>query len=455
MGHRPYLTAPQPLSTMPPGIPYIVGNEAAERFSFYGMKAILTIYMIKYLRDWDGAPAYLGENQAAAVYHTFSAAVYAFPLLGAVLSDWLWGKYPTILWLSIVYCLGHAALALIPASLGLFIGLALIAIGSGGIKPCVSAHVGDQFGSQNQHLVTAVFGWFYFSINFGSFFAYQFNPVILDRGGPHWGPHLAFGLPGVLMCIATFVFWLGRHRFVHIPPGGTAFLRESFGAEGRSAILRLLPLYAFVSVFWALYDQTGSTWVVQAEKMDRHWLGIEWLSSQVGAVNPILVMVFIPMFNYVVFPITDRIWKLSPLGKVAIGFFLTAGSFAVVAVTQSWIDRGLTPSIVWQLLAYAILTAGEVLVYGTCLEFSYTQAPNRMKSIIMAIFLSTVAIGNSLTALINYYLVDESGRPLFEGAKYFWLFTAMMAVASLGFLVVAATYRGKTYIQHEESLPGA
>ncbi|HUQ71793.1 MAG TPA: POT family MFS transporter [Planctomycetaceae bacterium] len=452
MARRPYLTAPQPLTTMPPGIPYIVGNEAAERFSFYGMKAILTIYMIKYLRDWNGEPAYLSENNATAVYHTFSAAVYGLSLPGAILADWLWGKYPTILWLSIVYCLGHAALAFIPAWQGLLLGLVLIAIGSGGIKPCVSAHVGDQFGPQNQHLVTRVFGWFYFSINFGSFFAYQFNPIILDRGGAHWGPHLAFGLPGILMCLATFVFWLGRHRFAHIPPGGRAFLRESFGKEGRSAIFRLLPLYAFVCIFWALYDQTGSTWVVQAEKMDKRWLGIEWLSSQIGAVNPILVMAFIPLFNYVVFPMADRIWKLPELGKVAIGFFLTAGSFAVIAMIQAWIDQGLAPNIVWQLLAYAILTAGEVLVYGTCLEFSYTQAPNRMKSIIMAVFLSTVALGNSLTALINYFVVDEQGRPIFDGANYFWFFTGLMVVASVGFLAVAATYRGKKYIQQENAV---
>jgi proton-dependent oligopeptide transporter, POT family len=450
MAREPYLTAPQSITTMPPGVPYIVGNEAAERYSFYGMKAILTIYMIRYLRDWNGEAAYFSENEATTVYHLFNAAVYGFPLIGAILSDWLWGKYPTILWLSIVYCLGHAALALVPAWQGLLLGLALIAIGSGGIKPCVSAHVGDQFGERNQHLVTKVFGWFYFSINFGSFFSYQFNPLILDRGGPYWGPHLAFGLPGILMCVATFVFWLGRHKFVHIPPGGTAFLRESFGPEGRSAILRLLPIYAFVSVFWALYDQNGSTWVVQAEKMDRYWLGIEWLSSQIGAINPILVMVFIPLFNYAVFPPIERIIRVTPLGKVATGFFLTAASFVVVAVTQSWIDRGLTPNIVWQVLAYVLLTAGEVLVYGTGLEFSYTQAPNRMKSIIMAVFLSTVTVGNSLTAFINWFLVDDKGRPLLQGATYFWFFTGMMFVASLGFLAVAATYRGKTYIQHGE-----
>ncbi len=444
-----YLTAPRPIRTMPPGIPYIVGNEAAERFSYYGMKAILMVYMLKYLTDSAGEPAPLSQAQAKTVYHTFGAAVYAFPLVGAVVSDWLWGKYRTILWLSIVYCLGHLALATIDAVPGLIIGLTLIAIGSGGIKPCVSAHVGDQFGEHNQHLITRVFGWFYFSINFGSFFAYQFNPLLLDQGGPHWGPHLAFGLPGILMAVATFLFWLGRNRFVHIPPGGDAFLKETLSSDGLKAIWKLVPLYLFVSVFWSLYEQTGSAWVIQAEQMDRYWLGMEWLEAQIGSVNPILVMVFIPLFNYVVFPALSKVMKVTALGKVACGFFLTAASFVVSALIEQWLAEGAKPNIVWQVVAYVILTAAEVLIYGTCLEFSYTQAPNRMKSLIMALFLSTVAIGNGFTALVNWLLVDADNQPLLTGPNYYWFFVILMFVASMAFLFVARTYREQTYLQTE------
>src|SRR5690606_20028323 len=131
---------------------------------------------------------------------------------GALLADVFWGKYKTILTLSIVYCLGHLALALDETRLGLSVGLGLIAIGSGGIKPCVSAHVGDQFGKKNFHLVSKIFSWFYFSINFGSFISTLMTPWLLRNYGPHW----AFGVPGGLMLIATIVFWMGRKRFVHI-----------------------------------------------------------------------------------------------------------------------------------------------------------------------------------------------------------------------------------------------
>lgn len=241
-----YLTAPQPLTTMPPGVPYIVGNEAAERFSFYGMKAILTVYMTKYLMDWAGKSQPMTGEEAKTYVHLFVASAYFFPVLGAILSDWLWGKYRTIFWLSLVYCLGHLALAVVPAREGLFLGLILIAIGAGGIKPCVSAHVGDQFGAKNRHLLGRVFGWFYFSINFGSFISTLLTPWVLQHYGPHW----AFGIPGILMGLATLVFWLGRKKFVHVPPGGRQFFRESFSYDGLDAIGRLIPLYLFVAIFW-------------------------------------------------------------------------------------------------------------------------------------------------------------------------------------------------------------
>src|SRR5262245_16578936 len=141
-----YLTAPVKSTRMPPGVPYIVGNEAAERFSFYGMRSILTVFMTKYLLDRSGHLAVMTGEQAKVNFHIFVWAVYFLPFLGALLSDAVWGKYRTIIILSIVYCLGHLTLALDSTRLGLVIGLGLIAIGSGGIKPCVSANVGDQFG---------------------------------------------------------------------------------------------------------------------------------------------------------------------------------------------------------------------------------------------------------------------------------------------------------------------
>ncbi len=206
MAKSDYRSAPVATTEMPRGIPYIVTNEAAERFSFYGMKGILVVFMTKYLMDSGGAEDFMSPDEAKGYYHLFTSAVYFFPVLGALLSDIFFGKYRTILSLSIVYCLGHLALALDETRMGLALGLTLIAIGSGGIKPCVSAHVGDQFGKSNSHLLEKVFGWFYFAINLGAFASTLLTPWLLAN----YGPHVAFGVPGILMALATLFFWVGR-----------------------------------------------------------------------------------------------------------------------------------------------------------------------------------------------------------------------------------------------------
>jgi proton-dependent oligopeptide transporter, POT family len=452
-----YRTTPELTSKMPDGVPYIVGNEAAERFSYYGMSGILFVFLTKYLRDASGSPAPMSAEQAKEWTHYFIAAVYAFPILGAIMSDWLWGKYRTILWISLLYCVGHGVLALMdyPSITGidpkimLGLGLALIAIGAGGIKPCVSANVGDQFGTQNKHLIPRVFGWFYFSINVGSTVSMLLIPWLLQEYGPGW----AFGVPGILMALATFIFWLGRYRFVHIPPAGDSFFRETFGRDGLRAIGNLIPLYIFVMPFFTLFDQTHSSWVDQAKSMNLNFFGFTLLESQMQAVNPILILLFIPLFNYGVYPVLERWFVLTPLRKIGIGLFLTALSFAIISLAQERIDAGARPHVSWQILAYIVITAGEVLVSITALEFSYTQAPRKMKSFIMGLYLLVaIALGNIFTAQVNGYIDKQKklGSSILEGANYFWFFTIFMLVASVVFVIWSQFYRGDTFIQGEE-----
>ena len=151
-----YRTRALEIGTMPPGLGHILVNETAERFSFYGMKAILVVYMSQHLTDAAGRPA-MSETEARERYHEFTMAVYATPVIGALSAEVLLGKYRTIMGFSLVYCGGHLALAISESGLGLVLGLALIALGSGGIKPCVSANVGDQFGEANQQLLPTAF----------------------------------------------------------------------------------------------------------------------------------------------------------------------------------------------------------------------------------------------------------------------------------------------------------
>ncbi len=497
-------TPDQNLKGMPSGVPFIIGNELAERFSFYGMKGILTVFMTQHLLNAAGEPAFLSDEKAKGVYHLFTAGAYLFPIFGAILADMFLGKYKTILFISLMYCLGHGALALMdlgPATGKwdmyplLMVGLVLIAIGAGGIKPCVSAHVGDQFGKSNSNLLTQVFNWFYFSINLGAAASTMLTPILLAKVGP-WA---AFGLPGVLMAIATFVFWLGRNHFVHVPPAGPAkFIAETFSPDGRRALISLSPLFLiFIPVFWAIFDQTGSAWVLQAESMDRRFLGMTWLESQVQAVNPIFILTLIPVFTYIVYPFMGRFFKVTPLRKIGIGLALTIVAAAFSALIEimiadkapaardalwaalaiegeapgtlsevvrqarslGWTQDQLTPyladmpNISLQFVAYLILTAAEVLVSIVSLEFAYTQSPPKMKSFVMGVYFLGVSLGNFFVSGLNFALAgfkNEDGSTFLEGATYYWFFAGLMAITFVVYLFFAKFfYRGRVYIQGE------
>lgn len=459
MARTHYLTKPVDQTTMPAGIPYIVGNEAAERFSFYGMKAVLAMFMTKHLVTADGAPDTMSVEEMSSWMATFNATVYFLPFLGAIIADWLLGKYRMILSLSIVYCLGHVVLALMDVHTGLdqrtllFWGLCLIALGSGGIKPCVTAHVGDQFSHSNEHLLQKVYGWFYVSINFGAMFSMMLTPWLRDHYGMSW----AFGVPAILMAAATFVFWLGRNKFVHIPPAGSLFFKETISKEGIRAILNMIPFLILIAPFWSLFDQTSSRWVDQAQHLNRDING--WLikPDQMQAINPVFVMILVPLFSYVIYPFVDRhIIRVTPLRKVGVGLFLTIPAFAVPAWLETQILAGETPHIGWQAFAYALITLAEVMVSVTGYEFAYRCAPNQMKSLVMGIYLLSISLGNVFTAIVNSMISAsvKAGNPILQGADYYWFFTGAIAVSAILFTIWAPFYRGTTYLQTDNPLAG-
>lgn len=535
------ISPPSKTGKMPRSIPYIIGNEAAERFSFYGMKAILTTFLAGTFFATSANP----EAQANEQTHTFIALTYLTPLLGGMAADWFLGKYKTILYVSLLYCVGHAMLATFEANLqGFSLGLLLIAMGAGGIKPCVSSNVGDQFDHTNQHLISKAFDAFYFSVNFGSFFSTLLIPYTLK----HYGAAVAFGIPGILMGIATFVFWLGRHRYVKVAPKGdknkvviflttlialiisyyVCDMNKGFGykfldgvgpllllmlvlviifafifkkqwfakpgnfiginlyalthggfkqaeaeygtstIEGIKAVWNILSVFAFIPIFWALYDQNGSEWVLQAQNLNRNFWGIQWQAEQVQAINPILILVFIPLFSFVLIPAIQKMGiKVTPLRKIGAGLVLTALSFIIIAILQTWIDALPTttdpvtnktiidltnaPNIAWQLFAYAVLTAGEVLVSITGLEYAYTQAPPSMKSTIMACWLLTVTVGNVLVSQINNSIAHNGFFAQFQGASYYWLFFGIICATIALYLIISPRITEKSYLIQSES----
>lgn len=455
MPQKPFLTTPLKTDKMPPGIPFIIGNEAAERFCFYGLRAILVVYMTQYLRNRAGELAPMNENDANFWYHLFVASNYFFPMLGAIVADAFWGKYRTVFWISLVYCAGCIALAGDSTRLGLFLGLGLIALGSGGIKPCVSSNVGDQFGSANQHLVSRAFGWFYFAVNFGSFFSISLTPVLLKN----YGPAAAFGVPAALMLVATIVFWSGRYKFVHVPPKGKTFLRETFTRDTFAAFGRLSILFIFVAVFWSLWDQSGGEWVLQAEKMERHFNLFGWqfelLSSQLQAVNAIMILALIPVFQYAIYPAINAVWKLTPLRKIGLGIFTIGLSFLISAWIEAQLGHGVKVNVLWQLPAYLLLSAGEVMTSITSLEFAYTQAPKHLKAIVQALYLWSITAGNLFTALVQKFIQNADGTNKLPGAAFYIFFAVLAMGAAMVFALIAIRYKEVSHLQDESAEPVA
>lgn len=467
---------------MPSSLPYIVANEFAERFCFYGINAILVAYMIDFLK--------FGDAQAATWQALFKSGAYFFPLLGAMVSDIFLAKFRTIISFSMVYVTGCFVIAFGGESeTALILGMFLVAFGTGGIKPCVSTNVGDQFTSANAHLIERAFSYFYIAINAGSSISIYFCPEWL--ADPELGPKVAFGVPGAMMALATLVFWMGRRKFAVVPaamakPGmalvaffavffavlaftgvlfmacrespvlkpfailvatftllGTlagvaalflktslrnalppelrTWLERSLTGEGLTIVGKLLGLYLFIAFFWSLWDQSnGNSWTIQAQSalMDKRLFGFlegipmfanlaayEMLPAQVQVVNGLFILLLVPIFTFGIYPLLGKFFEVTPLRKIGIGFFVVASSFIIVAWIEQRIQSGFTVSMWWQISAYAVLTAAEVLVSITALEYSYKQAPLYMKSFIMALFLLSTSVGNAFTAAVNTIMV--------------------------------------------------
>ncbi len=409
---------------MPRGIPFIVVNEFAERFCYYGITAILALYLVQSLR--------FGEADATTWVSLFKSGSYFFPLLGAIISDVFWGKYRTVMTFSIIYCAGCVVLALSSGQAGIAAGLFLIAMGTGGIKPCVATNVGDQFTASNQHLIERAFSWFYLAVNAGSTISILLCPILL----PAYGPKAAFGLPALMMFLAVIAFWMGRKRFAVVPPAGKIWLADIISPKGLGTIARLLGIYVFIAFFWALWDQSnGTTWSLQARSnfMDKDLgFGITLFPAQVQAVNAVFILMLVPIFSYGIFPLAAKVAKITPLRKIGAGLVVTASSFLIVAWIESRIQAGHVVSVWWQILAYAVLTAGEVLVSITALEYSYKQAPLTMKSFIMALYLLSVSAGNLLTAAVNHYMIRPLQASTIEIGEQTWVHIANVGDMVLG-----------------------
>uniref|UniRef100_A0AAQ5XT93 Solute carrier family 15 member 2 n=1 Tax=Amphiprion ocellaris TaxID=80972 RepID=A0AAQ5XT93_AMPOC len=356
----------------PLSICFIVVNEFCERFSYYGMKALLTLYFVTYLH-WD-------KDLSTAIYHAFGGLCYFTPILGALIADSWLGKFKTIIYLSIVYVIGHVvkSVGAIPTVGGRdvhialsMLGLILIAFGTGGIKPCVAAFGGDQFEDEHVRERQKFFSIFYMSINAGSLLSTIITPILRGDvqcfGGDCYA--LAFGVPAALMVVALVVFIAGSGMYKKNPLQGNILLEVcncvGFALRNRwyrskheprrshwldwaeekyskrliqeiKMVLRVLVLYIPLPMFWALFDQQGSRWTLQATRMNMAFGDAFSIKpDQMQMLNALLILVFVPIFDLIIYPLVGlcRI-KITPLRKMATGMIFAALAFGAATLVE-------------------------------------------------------------------------------------------------------------------------
>uniref|UniRef100_A0A0A9WYN2 Oligopeptide transporter 1 n=1 Tax=Lygus hesperus TaxID=30085 RepID=A0A0A9WYN2_LYGHE len=374
---------PPPPELPPEKLPYpksvffIIGNEFCERFSYYGMRTILVLYLNEHLN--------FSENQSTIIYHVFVMLCYFTPVLGGIMADSWLGKFKTILYVSLIYAFGNIVLSSSSIdSLGdqnthiwlAIVGLILIGCGTGGIKPCVSSFGGDQFVvPQQEKQLQKFFSVFYFSINAGSVISCFLTPMLradVSCLGDDKCYPLAFGVPAVLMCLSVVIFVCGSGGYRMKKPEGNIVM-EVIKCTGHAIMkkvqtqkickrehwldyaddiyprklindtkifMRLMLLFAPTIVFWALYEQQGSRWTFQANRMDGNFYGFIVQPDQMQTVNPVLCLIFIPLFEGVVYPVLAKLHLVrSPLQKLCWGGMLAALSYVVAGALQMKIEE--------------------------------------------------------------------------------------------------------------------
>uniref|UniRef100_A0A3B5Q7A1 Solute carrier family 15 member 1 n=1 Tax=Xiphophorus maculatus TaxID=8083 RepID=A0A3B5Q7A1_XIPMA len=374
----------------PLSIFFIVVNEFCERFSYYGMRAVLVLYF-KYFLKWD-------DDFSTTIYHTFVALCYLSPILGAIIADSWLGKFKTIVYLSIVYTAGQVIMAVgainditdgnkdgTPDNMTFHIalsmvGLLLIALGTGGIKPCVAAFGGDQFNEDQEKQRSTFFSIFYLSINAGSLLSTIITPILrAQKCGIHTQQQcypLAFGVPAALMVVSLIVFIVGSGMYNKTAPSGNIMVKVCkcifFAIMNRfhnrssqipkrehwldwaeekydklliaqvKMVLKVLFLYIPLPMFWALFDQQGSRWTLQATTMDGNFGLMVIQPDQMQTVNPILILIMVPVMDFIIYPLISKCkLNFTPLRKITVGMFLAGLAFVAAALVQLQIDATL------------------------------------------------------------------------------------------------------------------
>ncbi len=419
----------------PRGLTFLFATEMWERFSFYGMRALLVLYMIKYLLLPPQAGNVLGlaafkaaleavfgplelQPLSSQIYGFYTGLVYLTPIFGGLLADRVLGRRRTVIIGAALMAVGHFMMAFEHLFL---LALLFLIFGSGFFKPNISTQVGVLYPPGDSRRDRA-FSIFYVGINLGAFLA----PLVCGTLGETYGWDYGFAAAGIGMTLGLIIYLIAAPTLPReeLPKRGT---RPAMTRQDWRGVTALLLLFIPVSLFWAAYDQQGNTIVLWASDFtDRRVFGWEIPVTWFQAFNPLMIFAFTPFIV--------AFWRLqgprepSTLVKLSIGSFLCAASWLVMYAAAALLGTG-QASWLWLFAFFVVITVGELYASPTSLSLVTKIAPPGLLSMMMGVWLATYFVGGVLAGYLGTFWSSIS-------KENFFLMLAIISAASGLFIVL-------------------
>ncbi len=399
----------------PKGLPILFFTEMWERFSFYGMRAILVLYVTQ---ETMGQNPGMGWSNADALqlYGWYTAFVYLMSLPGGIVADRLLGQKKTVFIGGLLIAAGQLTLAL-NGTIAFYTGLILVILGVGGLKPNISTMVGGLYkeGDPNRDKGFTVF---YIGINIGAASA----PLLVGYIGEVYGWKLGFALAGIGMLLGQIVYIWGQKHLKDV--GNFVPVQKVEGSETNAPLTKiekdrvivLLISFVIVVVFWMAYEQAGGLMnLFTKEKIDRVIFGWEIPTSVFQSVPAIFVIIF--GTTVATFWVNRQLKgkESSSLFKMAIGTIITGTGFLMLSVAALEAVDGTKAMLIWLVAAYLLHVIGELSISPVVLSFITKLAPVKYASIMMGIYFAATGLGNKLAGLVGELAQDAGEFEVFTG----------------------------------------
>ena len=452
----------------PKGLYLLFATEMWERFSYYGMRAIFVLFMVKALL--------MDKEAASSLYGSYTGLVYLTPLIGGYIADRYWGNRRAIISGGILMACGQFAMffsgalfsqSMASATLLMYIGLGALIAGNGLFKPNISSMVGQLYPKGDKR-VDAAFTIFYMGINAGALLAPLVCGTLGDTGNPHdfkWG-FLAAGC-GMMFSLTIFSIFKRRHLVtpqgqqiglqpkLHRDADGNAIKHQPLTRVEIERLAVILIVSAFVIFFWSAFEQAGASLTFFAEEQtNRNLLGFVIPASYFQSINPVTIVVCAPIFAWIWSKLGSRGLEPSSPAKMAIGLLFLSIGYLVIAFGVQGLQPGVKVSMMWLTSLYMLHTFGELSLSPIGLSLVVKLSPARFTSLMMGIwFLSNAAANKFAGTLSGLYPEPGKPAPQFLGHAinnlhdFFMLFVLMAGAAAL--VLFALSYKLKTMMHGE------